>query len=168
MPGAPTAARAPFFSEGTDLHWHIEPPPVVAQPEPLLVTDADRAEFDLVARECRAGVAHVTRDRCLAAPLKRRMACFNVCLDALEAAFRASWSPPPFPLPTPVAQGPAPPTFRAPDPLARALRACVADVVESGAKTAVCHFDRPLDEMVFGQRHCDELCARATGLPSPY
>jgi hypothetical protein len=132
-----------------------------------LVTDADRAEFDLVARECRAS-AKVARDSCRAVPLKRRAACVLVCLDALEAAVRASWSSPPFVAPTPTAQGPAPPTFRAPDPLARALRACVADVVESGAKTAVCHFDRPLDEMVFGQRHCDELCARATGLPSPY
>jgi hypothetical protein len=167
LPGAPTAARATFFPEGTDLHWHIEPAPEVAQPERPLVTDADRAEFDLVARECRAGV-HGARDHCPAAPSKQRTACFLVCLEALEAAFRASGDPPPLPVRTPVAQGPAPPPFRAPDPLARALRACVADVVESGAKTAVCHFDRPLDEMVFGQRHCDELCARATGLPSPY
>jgi hypothetical protein len=118
----------------------------------------------------RAALSHATkgaRDHCPAAPFKRHAACLQVCLEAIEAALRAASAPPAFVAPTPVAQGPAPPTFRAPDPLARALRACVADVVESGAKTAVCHFDRPLDEMGFGQRHCDELCARATGLPSP-
>ncbi len=167
LPAAPTTVRAPFFPEGTDLHWHIEPPPEVAPREPLLVTDADRAEFDLVARECGA-LTKGAREHCPAAPFKRHAACRLVCLEAIEAALRASLNPSPFVVPTPVAQGPAPPTFRAPDPLARALRACVLDVVESGAKTAVCHFDRPLDEMVFGQRHCDELCARATGLPSPY
>jgi hypothetical protein len=28
----------------------------------------------------------------------------------------------------------------------------------------VCRFDRPLDDMEFGQRHCNERCALQTGL----
>jgi hypothetical protein len=63
---------------------------------------------------------------------------------------------------------PAPPAARAapappapPDPYALALGDCVRGVREDGSEPT-CRFFRPLDEMDFGQRHCDAKCAQLT------
>jgi hypothetical protein len=60
----------------------------------------------------------------------------------------------------------AAPAARPPNPFERTLSECVARVRESGgAKPAICEFPRPLDQMDFGQVHCNAKCASASGLP---
>jgi hypothetical protein len=63
------------------------------------------------------------------------------------------------------APAPAPPESQ--DSYDVALRECVRRVRDwGGAEKAECRFERPLDQMDFGQRHCDARCAsmaRASG-----
>jgi hypothetical protein len=87
--------------------------------------------------------------------------CVKACLDAYAEAHpprrqrpapQAPWAPrkggPPVP--------PVPP----PDPYGFFLHDCILRVRDSGgSEPPVCHFDRPLDEMGFGQSHCDAKCA---------
>lgn len=97
----------------------------------------------------------------------------QACFEGIDSAIRAAESSqrplvvalPLLPPPRSVTAGPPP---RLPDSFETTLHACIADVIESGgAAPAVCHFNRPLDEMDFGQKHCNERCARATGTASP-
>lgn len=91
--------------------------------------------------------------------------CEKACLDAYAEAH-------PPPLRDPGLQPPAPPAPRhgalappvpAPDPYAFFLRDCLLRVRDSGgSEPPVCHFNRPLDEMGFGQSHCDARCAELT------
>jgi hypothetical protein len=48
------------------------------------------------------------------------------------------------------------------DPYWNALADCIYRVRASGQQPT-CHFFRPLDQMAFGQKHCDEKCAALTG-----
>lgn len=50
---------------------------------------------------------------------------------------------------------------RPPDPYMMALADCFSRVRDSGQQPA-CRFFRPLDEMSFGQKHCDAKCAELT------
>ncbi len=172
---APTASARPFFPADADLHWHVAAPPAAGPARaPVELTDADRAEFAAVKQACRDNARDASR-LCSKLPPKRSQACIQVCIEALQEkideAAAAAWSP----LPPAVAAraraipATAPPATppRPTDPFARALRACIRDVMESGGGApAVCHFDRPLDEMDFGQRHCNERCAQLTGVSS--
>lgn len=53
------------------------------------------------------------------------------------------------------------PPLPRPDPFTLALGDCVRSVREDDAQPT-CRFFRPLDEMDFGQRHCDARCAELT------
>jgi hypothetical protein len=163
---AQTAAR-PFFTPDEHLHWHIEAAPESATsnriPRP---TDADRVGFAKVARLCHGFVRDALK-LCPKSPLDRHVACLSVCVEATEEALTDASRPAPTvtgavalaPSSTPAAPPP-----RLPDSFEKVLRACIRQVVESGGEApAVCRFERPLDEMDFGQRHCNERCARATG-----
>jgi hypothetical protein len=136
------------------------------------VTDHDRVEFDPIAHACavnlRQGLA-----LCPASPIDRHRVCQMVCADAVEmatvplygAAHEIGARAPPQAAPSSVPSvrplaSVSPPATRPPDSFQRALRACIINVVESGGE-AVCHFERPLDEMDFGQKHCNDRCARA-------
>jgi hypothetical protein len=62
----------------------------------------------------------------------------------------------------PVARAAAP-RIQPADPFALALGDCIRRVREAGdAEVPACHFFRPLDQMDFGQRHCDAKCAELT------
>jgi hypothetical protein len=68
----------------------------------------------------------------------------------------------PAPTPPDAARAPA---AAPPNPFERTLSECVARVRESGgAKPAICEFPRPLDQMDFGQVHCNSKCASGSGL----
>jgi hypothetical protein len=83
--------------------------------------------------------------------------CVKVCLDAYAEAH-----PKPRPQALVVASS-APPSPPPPDPFASALHDCILRVRDSGgSESAVCHFEPPLDEMGFGQSHCDAKCAALT------
>jgi hypothetical protein len=57
------------------------------------------------------------------------------------------------------------PSSPPPDPFERTLGECIARVRESGGEEpAICKFPRPLDQMDFGQIHCNARCASASGL----
>jgi hypothetical protein len=88
------------------------------------------------------------------------------CIDACLLAYADAHPPPRQPSPEPARLRPAPPAPElAPhdDPFAFALHDCIARVRDSGGSDPpVCHFDRPLDEMTFGQTHCDAKCAMLT------
>jgi hypothetical protein len=92
--------------------------------------------------------------------------CAKVCLDAYAEAHPKPPGPPP---PSPsgphalvvASSAPSPPP--APDPFAFVLHDCILRVRDSGgAEPAMCRFDRPLDEMGFGQSHCDARCSALT------
>jgi hypothetical protein len=65
--------------------------------------------------------------------------------------------------PPPVVPPPSSPPARAPDPFEVTLNQCVMRVRASGG-AAVCHFQRPLDQMDFGQLHCNARCAAEAGM----
>jgi hypothetical protein len=45
------------------------------------------------------------------------------------------------------------------------LKECIARVRRTGgSEPPVCRFPRPLDEMDFGQQHCDARCANGAGV----
>ena len=91
--------------------------------------------------------------------------CVKVCLDAYAEAHPEPQGPPP---PRPHAlvvasSAPSSPSPPPPDPFASVLRDCILRVRDSGgSEPAVCHFEPPLDEMGFGQSHCDSKCAALT------
>jgi hypothetical protein len=126
-------------------------------------TDADRARFARVTKACTQAPPTTTDDvskLCPPTTARERLMCIRICEDAIDAAARAKFPPPqatavtaPTPLPPPKPE----------DPYDRALRACIAGVRERG-DPPVCRFDRPLDDMDFGQRHCNARCALQTVL----
>jgi TRAP-type transport system periplasmic protein len=65
--------------------------------------------------------------------------------------------------PRPSVPPPPSPPARTPDSFEVALRQCIASARASGT-APVCHFQRPLDQMDFGQWHCDVRCAAEAGL----
>jgi hypothetical protein len=86
--------------------------------------------------------------------------CLQACVDGLIARPNGGLGPQPAPPPS------APPTrpVRPPDSFERALRECVMRALDSGGSApAVCSFERPLDEMDFGQTHCNARCAAIAG-----
>jgi hypothetical protein len=94
--------------------------------------------------------------------------CVKVCLDAYAEAHPKPPAPtPPSPPRTQalLVASSAPPSPSPPplDPFASVLRDCILRVRDSGgSEPAVCHFEPPLDEMGFGQNHCDAKCAALT------
>ncbi|HEX3344481.1 MAG TPA: hypothetical protein VHS09_07895 [Polyangiaceae bacterium] len=88
-------------------------------------------------------------------------ACAEVCLEDYREAHA-----PPAPAATPpkatasASPSPAPPP-PPPDPFMLALGDCVRSVRE-GASEPACRFFRPLDQMTFGQSHCDAKCSELT------
>jgi TRAP-type C4-dicarboxylate transport system substrate-binding protein len=67
--------------------------------------------------------------------------------------------------PPPLVSPPPSPSARAPDSFEVTLNQCVMRVRASGgADPAVCHFQRPLDQMDFGQLHCNARCKAEAGL----
>ncbi|MGO9832590.1 MAG: TRAP transporter substrate-binding protein DctP [Polyangiaceae bacterium] len=68
-------------------------------------------------------------------------------------------------MPPPPLVPPPPSPAPAPDPFEVALNQCVMRArAAGGAEPAVCHFQRPLDQMDFGQLHCNARCAAEAGL----
>jgi hypothetical protein len=94
--------------------------------------------------------------------------CVKVCLDAYAEAHPKPPAPAPPSPPHPHALGvassaPPPPSPPPPDPFASVLHDCILRVRDSGgSEPTVCHFEPPLDEMGFGQSHCDAKCAALT------
>jgi hypothetical protein len=91
--------------------------------------------------------------------LENRLRCRTLCDDAAGRRDGGpqprAWSAPPPPSPRP----------RVPDSYDIALSQCVRRVRESGGTApAVCWFERPLDLMDFGQRHCNMRCASMSGM----
>jgi hypothetical protein len=84
--------------------------------------------------------------------------CTTVCLATYADAH---WTRPTHPQAQPGAAGSAqPPAQKAEDPFSSALRECLVRARDSGgSEPATCVFARPLDEMGFGQTHCDAKCA---------
>ena len=111
------------------------------------------------AQDLRIGIAscptslsqesRMCRAVCIEANTRARIAAMTRAVPAPSSSASASTAPPPV---APKRQ----------DPYERALRACIYGVLDRG-EPPVCRFDRPLDDMDFGQRHCDERCAAATG-----
>jgi hypothetical protein len=175
----PTAASAPLFSTDPNDHWLDRPPverPRTARPQ---LTDADRSEFADVAVACAKIGAPNNHGNfrqqlngalqgCPRGGRERFERCSLVCSDALQTALRSRRSPGPFAGTAPTAQvSPPPPPAPVPDTFERALRDCIERVRDSGGDApAVCRFDRPLDEMDFGQRHCDARCAEESRSPA--
>jgi hypothetical protein len=102
----------------------------------------------------------------------------NDCIEMCMAEYRSSHPPPhaearrasgaPVPLPPrPIAApGPeAPSAFRPLDPYFFALADCIRRAREGDARS-VCRFSSPLDQMDFGQKHCDERCAELAAMSS--
>jgi hypothetical protein len=85
--------------------------------------------------------------------------CAQVCLDDYRDAHRPA--PAPVRLTVPAQASAAPPPPPPPDPYLLALGNCVRRVRDDG-QAPVCSFFRPLDQMDFGQRHCDAKCAELT------
>lgn len=98
--------------------------------------------------------------------------CAEVCLADYQYAVRkargisktatadasaSSYTPPPKIAPPP----PAPP-----DAYFFVLADCIHRARE-GERHAVCRFSRPIDQMNFGQTHCDERCAALSGTVAP-
>jgi hypothetical protein len=179
---ARSIAAPPLFPPGWD-HWPIEPRPVEDRPDPSTdwrPTDADRIEFAAVARSCASiGVASVWGHRylgrdlfeasrtCPRQELERYKRCRLVCEDAAVDARMETWArltrSVSSSAPAQISPSSSPPV-RVPDTFERALRDCIDRVRDSGGgQPARCRFDYPLDDMDFGQRHCDARCARETG-----
>jgi hypothetical protein len=85
---------------------------------------------------------------------RAREAAEQAAVDAASSRSRARAVPAPAP-------SVAPPIHK-PDAFELALASCITGVWQANAPP-VCHFARPLDDMGFGQRHCDERCRRVTG-----
>jgi hypothetical protein len=173
-PAAHGSTPAPFFPPGTDLHWLVpqaDPnpyaPTVAAPPKPLapdVITSADPLNVMAMARFCDSGKA-VKRvfEKCAKLAGPAIQPCAEACLHNLEEATlgqaRQRRALPASPSATP----PPPLPTRLPDSFERVLGECVLRVRESGGSApAVCRFDRPLDDMDFGQLHCNARCAAAT------
>jgi hypothetical protein len=148
----------------------------VSASEPPIPMD-EQVRYNEVAADCAA--LRITQGLEVCRPLspRDRAFCVRVCSDA-DIAVRAPDvferalhdleaipSPPRAAPSAPSAPSPPAPTrrVRPPDPFQEALGACVSAVLQSGAPP-VCHFARPLDDMDFGQRHCDERCAGIAGV----
>jgi hypothetical protein len=85
--------------------------------------------------------------------------CVKVCLDAYAEAHPKP-RPPALLVASSAPPSPSPPS---PDPFASVLHDCILRVRDSGgSEPTVCHFEPPLDEMGFGQSHCDAKCAALT------
>jgi hypothetical protein len=91
--------------------------------------------------------------------------CAGICLEDYRVGHAppaASLSASPTSDAVPVPRAVAPPIPPA-DPFALALGDCIRRVREAGdGDVPACHFFRPLDQMDFGQRHCDAKCAELT------
>jgi hypothetical protein len=124
--------------------------------QPRLITAADRARFDRVARLCSMDSTAGARV-CPPSPADIRDVCLQICFDAVPVTLEVPDNPPASASASPPRPPPAPTDF-----FALALRECVARVRASSG-LPVCRFQRPLDEMDFGQRHCDRRCAAVTG-----
>jgi hypothetical protein len=88
-------------------------------------------------------------------------ACAEVCLEDYRQAHALPPLPPSLPGISASTGPPPPPPTRPPDPFVLALGECVQRVRDGEAEPA-CRFFRPLDEMDFGQKHCDAKCAELT------
>jgi hypothetical protein len=123
-------------------------------------TAQDRIRFASVAATCAklTLVESVARgDLCPQAPGPDAAVCQQICWEAFVVAKTAA-------VParsSSVSTASAPALPKPQDPYERALRACIYGVLDRGEPPA-CRFDRPLDDMDFGQRHCDKRCAAAT------
>jgi hypothetical protein len=183
-PPSTAAAAAPLFPPGWDGHWLDQRPIDKHADEHAAAgpTDADRSEFADVAASCAkiaAPMNHVINhgdfEKQLASALgacpqgepERYDRCSFVCRDALHTALLQRHRPPgPFAgvVPTVQVSTPPPAPVHEPDTFERVLRECIERVRDSGGdEPAKCRFDRPLDEMDFGQRHCDAQCAAVAG-----
>ncbi len=179
QPTTSIAAAAPLFPPGWDDHW-LDHRPIdkhVDKHAAAGPTDADRREFADVAASCAkigAPMNHGDFVKQLTSALaacpqgerERYFWCEFVCRDALHTALLQRHPSGPFAgvVPTVRVSAPPPPPVHVPDGFERALRDCVERVRDSGGDApAKCHFDRPLDEMDFGQRHCDARCAAEGG-----
>jgi hypothetical protein len=123
-------------------------------------TAQDRIRFASVAATCPklTLVESVARgDLCAQAPAPDAAVCQQICWEAFVVAKTAA-----VPARSSSATAPPPAPPKPQDPYERALRACIYGVLDRGEPPA-CRFDRPLDDMDFGQRHCNERCATATG-----
>jgi hypothetical protein len=78
------------------------------------------------------------------------------CVASCVAEYHAHHRPPQA---APGAASIAPPP---PDPYFFALADCIHRV-RSGDASSGCRFTRPLDQMDFGQKHCDARCAELAG-----
>src|ERR1019366_3949571 len=92
----PTIAVAPlpFFPPGVDLHWHIDAPPADGP------TDADRAEFKAIAKQCERDVSDA-RELCPRWPRRDAVMCLSLCSEAAVQASLRARSPMPSPAPAP-------------------------------------------------------------------
>jgi hypothetical protein len=122
-------------------------------------TPADYVRFAGAAASCaKLQLGAIEANPCPQTPARDAEVCRQICFGALIAAGTR-----PVPVPSPPASTAPPPAQPKPqDPYERALRACIYGVLDRGERPA-CRFDRPLDDMDFGQRHCDERCGAATG-----
>ena len=151
---------APLFPPGAVDPWAGEPA-AVSQPSPssarVVQASAPIPGHDLLStcsRDADAGTALCT------AMTGDDPDCVKVCLDAYAEAHPQVRQRPPLQAPAPRKGDPPTPRVPAPDPYAFILRDCLLRVRDSGgSEPAVCHFDRPLDQMGFGQSHCNAKCA---------
>jgi hypothetical protein len=152
----------PLLPPGADDHW-LESVRV-ARKAPTATADTRR---DLLAT--------CSRDRATGEALCNELTgfddadCLRVCAAVYAAAHPAALKSRSGPTETSATTGPhaladaGPALSPAPDPYANALRECIRRVRDSaGAEAPACQFERPLDQMDFGQRHCDATCARLT------
>ncbi len=162
--GARAAApppAAPLFQPGAEDRWieSVRPAPAVrASPTPAPTPPRHRDVLATCSQNLAMGKA-----LCRVMTGDGDPHCLRVCSDAYVAAHPVAppaSSQPDASLPS----APAPPLpAPAPDPYTVALRECIVRVRDSGgAEAPACHFQRPLDQMDFGQRHCDATCADLT------
>jgi hypothetical protein len=131
-------------------------------------TPVEKHEFSAIATLCTMN-PHAGGEWCSSLGPFDAASCMRVCRDAAEHGE----SPPDHPNGTASVLGAdsgaaAPAPAHHDDPYDAALRDCVRRMRESGGVgPAICHFERPLDDMDFGQRHCDSRCAALGGRMGP-
>lgn len=141
----PIAARSSRSSRASRAEATADP-----RFEPEHPSIAERVRFAAVAQVC-AGDIYKGLALCPDEDTKSCMAVCSYAYDRAPGHGRDSTRARPS-----TASAPA-------DPFRLVLQQCIARVRESG-ELPICQFTRPLDEMTFGQQHCDERCARAVGL----
>jgi len=185
-PRAPDAVAKPAAPAAASSWVGVAPMPTLApqpaeplpsagprdSPPPRGPTPAERDQFSAIALLCTTDI-HAGGASCSALGPTEAASCTRVCKAAAEekearheaetlAAARAEARAARVQMRPPRPEAPASPPapLEAQDSYDVALRECVRRVRDSGgAEKAECRFERPLDQMDFGQRHCDARCA---------